>query len=58
MILILAAKSLDLGSTPMIGFDPDGVSREFGLAENEVPALLLAVGYATEENWPQKPAAR
>lgn len=55
MTLILTAKSLGLGSTPMIGFDPDGVSREFGLAENEVPALLLAVGYATDENWPQKP---
>jgi nitroreductase len=55
MTLILAATSLGLGSTPMIGFDPEGVSREFGLAENEVPALLLAVGYATSENWPQKP---
>ena len=55
MTLILAATSLGLGSTPMIGFDPEGVSREFGLAENEVPALLLAVGYATPENWPQKP---
>ncbi|RXT29820.1 hypothetical protein B5P46_01740 [Rhizobium leguminosarum] len=55
MTLVLAATSLGLGSTPMIGFDPQGVSREFGLAENEVPALLLAVGYATSENWPQKP---
>lgn len=53
--LILAAASIGLGSTPMIGFDPEGVAREFGLAAGEIPSLLLAVGYATAENWPQKP---
>ena len=34
---------------------PAGVSREFSLSDNEVPALLVAVGYPTEANWPQKP---
>jgi multidrug resistance efflux pump len=53
--LIHAAQALGYGTTPMIGFDPAGVSREFNLGENEVPALLVAVGYATPENWPQKP---
>jgi nitroreductase len=53
--LIRAAQAMGLGTTPMIGFDPAGVSREFGLGDNEVPALLVAVGYPTEENWPQKP---
>lgn len=53
--LILAASSLGLGSTPMIGFDPVGVSKSFGLREDEIPALLLAVGYASQDNWPQKP---
>lgn len=53
--LILAANSLGLGSAPMIGFDPEAVRREFQLAANEVPALLLSVGYPAEGNWPQKP---
>ncbi|MFZ1090606.1 MAG: hypothetical protein WAN75_15450 [Xanthobacteraceae bacterium] len=46
---------MSLGTTPMIGFDPVGVSREFNLRENEVPALLVAVGYPTKANWPRKP---
>ncbi|MAZ35004.1 MAG: nitroreductase family protein [Thalassospira sp.] len=53
--LMFSASSLGLASTPMIGFEPDGVATEFGLADNEIPALLLAVGYATDDNWPQKP---
>jgi nitroreductase len=53
--LIFAAASMGLGSTPMIGFDSEGVASEFGLGPEDIPALLLAVGYATDENWPQKP---
>jgi Nitroreductase family len=53
--LIHAAQAMGLGTTPMIGFDPVGVSREFSLSDNEVPAPLVAVGYPTEANWPQKP---
>jgi nitroreductase len=53
--LIHAAQAMGLGTTPMIGFDPVGVSREFSLSDNEVPALLVAVGYPAEANWPQKP---
>src|SRR6476661_5070838 len=53
--LIHAAQAMGLGTTLMIGFDPVGVSREFSLSDNEVPALLVAVGYPTEANWPQKP---
>src|SRR5712672_4133642 len=53
--LIHAAQAMGLGTTPMIGFDPVGVSREFSLSDNEVPALLVAVGYPTEANGPQKP---
>lgn len=55
MTLMLAAHAMGLGAGPMIGFDPEGVSREFGLAANEIPAMLIAVGYGTPENWPQKP---
>lgn len=53
--LIYAAQAAGLGSAPMIGFDADAVAREFGLAENEVPVMLLAVGYALPANWPRKP---
>ena len=50
-----AARSLGLGSTPMIGFDADAVHREFGLTENEVPVMLLSIGPERQGNWAQKP---
>lgn len=53
--LIHAANSLGLGSAPMIGFDADAVAQLFGLGDGEIPVMLLAVGHATAENWPQKP---
>jgi nitroreductase len=53
--IIYAARSLDLGSTPMIGFDADAVHQEFGLAEDEIPVMLLSVGTERPGNWGQKP---
>jgi nitroreductase len=53
--MIYAARSLDLGSTPMIGFDAEAVHREFGLADDEVPVMLLSVGAERPGNWAQKP---
>jgi nitroreductase len=53
--IIYAARSLGLGSTPMIGFDADAVHREFALAEDEVPVMLLSIGAERPGNWPQKP---
>jgi len=53
--MIYAARALGLGSTPMIGFDAEAVAREFALAEDEVPVMLLSVGAALPKNWPQKP---
>lgn len=53
--MMYAARSLDLGSTPMIGFDADDVAREFGLAANEIPVLLLSIGKERSGNWKQKP---
>lgn len=55
MTLMLAAQGQGLASGPMIGFDPVGVAREFQLTSSEVPVMLIAVGYARAENWPQKP---
>ena len=53
--MIYVARSWGLGSTPMIGFDDEAVHREFGLAEDEVPVMLLSVGPERPGNWPQKP---
>ena len=53
--IIYAARALGLGSTPMIGFDADGVHKEYGLAENEVPVMLLSIGVERPGNWAQKP---
>lgn len=55
MTLMLAAQSMGLVSGPMIGFDPAGVAKEFNLSDQEIPAMLVAVGYASAGNWPQKP---
>jgi len=53
--MIYAARSMGLGSTPMIGFDADAVHREFGLAADEVPVMLLSIGVERAGNWAQKP---
>ena len=53
--MIYAARSMGLGSTPMIGFDAEAVHREFGLAKNEVPVMLLSIGPERPGNWAQKP---
>lgn len=53
--IIYAARSLGLGSTPMIGFDAEALTREFRLAQNEVPVMLLSIGAERSGNWAQKP---
>lgn len=53
--LIYAAEAMGLVSGPMVGFDADAVIRQFGLAQGEVPVMLLPVGRPAPGNWPQKP---
>ncbi|WP_207515431.1 nitroreductase family protein [Longitalea luteola] len=53
--IIYTARSLGWGSTPMIGFDAEPVHREFGLAGDEIPVMLLTVGLERAGNWKQKP---
>lgn len=53
--LIYAAGAMGLASGPMVGFDAEGVARAFGLAQGEIPVMLVAVGRAGPGNWPQKP---
>ncbi len=55
MTLMLAAEAKGLVSGPMIGFDPEGVKREFGISDRYLPVMLIAVGYAAEGNHPRKP---
>jgi nitroreductase len=55
MALMIAAQAKGLVSGPMIGFDPEAVKREFGIADRYVPVMLLAVGYPAPGNWPRKP---
>jgi nitroreductase len=55
MTLMIAAQAKGLATGPMIGFDPEGVRREFDIPDRYVPALLLTVGYAAPGNWPRKP---
>lgn len=55
MTLMLAAEGAGLASCPMIGFDAAGVHREFGLGDDEIAVMLVAIGHAAAGNWPQKP---
>ncbi|HYE74360.1 MAG TPA: nitroreductase family protein [Blastocatellia bacterium] len=55
MTLMLAAEAKGLVSGPMIGFDPEGVKREFNIPDRYVPVMLIAVGYEAPGNWPRKP---
>jgi len=49
--LLLLAESMGLGTSPMLGFDPDKVKEILGLpAYARVPALV-AVGYPAEEGF-------
>ncbi|MEY2730299.1 MAG: hypothetical protein RL584_1425 [Pseudomonadota bacterium] len=54
MTLMLAATGKGYVSGAMIGFDPAAVSAECGLAANEVPVMLIAVGRPAAGNWPRK----
>lgn len=53
--LMFAAAAHGLATGPMVGFDPAVVAREFDLAADEIPVMLMAVGHSAEGNWPQKP---
>jgi nitroreductase len=44
MNLMIAAKGLGLETHPMDGFDEDSVKKEFGIPEDNVIPMLVAVG--------------
>ncbi|MBD8553374.1 nitroreductase family protein [Rhizobium sp. CFBP 8762] len=43
--LMLAAQAKGLGSCPIVGFEAERVAQEFGLTSDNIPVLLVAVGY-------------
>jgi nitroreductase len=45
--LMLTAKSMDLGSCPMVGFDFDAVGKLINLPDDHVVAMMVAVGKTT-----------
>lgn len=45
MTLMIAAEAKRLVSTPVIGFDPVGLSREFAIDPRYLAVMLLPVGY-------------
>ncbi len=46
MALMLGAKNRGWDSGPMIGFDPEAVSRVIGLTSNFIPVMLVVLGFA------------
>ena len=52
--IMLAAKSMDYDSNPMIGFDPDKVAEIIKLPENHVISMLIAIGKQTQPAMPRE----
>ncbi|MFC4159887.1 nitroreductase family protein [Chitinimonas lacunae] len=55
MTLMLAAEGMGLSSCPMTGFDSAALSREFGLTAQQIPALIVTIGYRANDEARQKP---
>lgn len=53
MTIMLAAKGMGYDSCPMVGFDPDAVSKLINLPENHAISYMIAVGKETKPAWPR-----
>ncbi|WP_018969964.1 nitroreductase family protein [Rubritalea marina] len=51
MTLMLAARDLGYDSCPMVGFDPDAVSKLINLPDGYALSFMLPVGKKAEEAW-------
>lgn len=50
MLFMLAAKHKGWDTCPMIGFDPDEISRILNIPDDYVPAMLIAIGKEDESS--------
>lgn len=53
MTIMLAAKGMGYDSCPMVGFDPDAVSKLINLPETHAISYMIAVGKETKPAWPR-----
>lgn len=53
MMLMLAAQDHGFNTGPMIGFDPDAVSRIIRLDANYIPVMMVVLGQGKGEPWPR-----
>jgi nitroreductase len=53
MTLMLAAFEMGYATGPMIGFDPDAVSKLIGLDVNHIPVMLIVIGRQTGDMRPR-----
>jgi nitroreductase len=53
MTLMLAARELGYESCPMVGFDPDAVSKLINLPEDHVISFMISIGKETKPAWPR-----
>ena len=53
MVLMLAAQNRGWATVPMIGFDPEAVSKLANLRPNYIPAMLMALGYKKDDPRPR-----
>lgn len=54
MSLMVAAQEMGMVSGAMGGFDTGSVKASFDISEENIPVMLVTVGYPAEGNWPQK----
>jgi nitroreductase len=54
MALMLAAQDMGLGSCAIGGFDAVQVSEKFNLSNEDLPVIIISVGFPTANNWKQK----
>jgi nitroreductase len=53
MTLMLAARGLGYEACPMVGFDPEVVSRLIQLPADHAISFMIAIGKGLQEPWPR-----
>ncbi|MZH02643.1 MAG: hypothetical protein F3745_04380 [Nitrospinae bacterium] len=53
MTLMLSAQNRGWDTVPMIGFDPEAVTKLVNLRPNYIPVILMAIGFRKEDPRPR-----